>query len=104
MPTRMLVNRLLPRGLELVKVGLKTKSRLFCLWLRKKSTAEFCPKCAKVSSSIYDHREVQIKDQPLADTPILLKIRKRRFWCKPCQKPFTESAHGIKKWGRCTER
>jgi transposase len=34
----------------------------------------------------------------------LLEIRKRRLWCKPCRKPFTEPISGIRKGKRHTER
>lgn len=35
---------------------------------------------------------------------MILKIRKRRFFCKKCQKPFTEPISGISKGKRTTER
>ena len=35
---------------------------------------------------------------------VRLTIRKRRLWCKPCRKPFTEPVPGIRKRARHTER
>jgi transposase len=35
---------------------------------------------------------------------VYLEIKKRRFWCKPCQKPFTEYIPGVRKGFRSTER
>lgn len=67
-------------------------------------TQEFCPRCATPSRSTYDHRRVRILDAPLRDKTTYLVIRKRRLWCKPCQKPFTESIPGIRKGKRHTER
>ncbi len=104
MPANILINRLLPRGLALVNCGFKTKTQLLTLWLKKKSTSEACPKCAKISSTVYDHREVKIKECPFLDVPVLLKISKRRFFCKSCRLPFTEGVRNVKKWGRQTER
>jgi transposase len=45
-----------------------------------------------------------IKDAPVRDVIVFLKVEKRRFWCKNCQKPFTEYIPGIKKGSRTTER
>jgi transposase len=65
---------------------------------------EVCPKCATPSSSRYDRRSVVVKDSPIRGQAIYLEIRKRRFFCKPCQKPFTEYIPGIKKGSRTTDR
>lgn len=70
----------------------------------KHSEFEVCPKCASPSQSVYDHRVVTIKDAPLREKNVKLRIRKRRFWCKPCKRPFTESVPGISKGKRHTAR
>jgi transposase len=65
---------------------------------------EICPKCASPSSSIYDKRVVSIKDEPLRGSQVLLKILKRRYFCKPCKKPFTEPVNGIMPKRKTTQR
>jgi transposase len=70
----------------------------------KLSEFEVCPKCATPSKTIYDHVSVWIKDTPIRDKRIFLKIKKRRFFCKSCKKPFTEPVGGIKKGFRTTDR
>lgn len=70
----------------------------------KCSTFEVCPKCATRSSSIYDHRLVLVKDAPVRGSSVRLRIRKRRFYCKTCRKPFTEPVQGITKRQRTTQR
>jgi len=72
--------------------------------LLKTSEMEVCPKCAAPSKTIYDHVYVRIKDTPIRDRRILLSIKKRRFFCKFCKKPFTEPVAGIKKGFRTTDR
>jgi transposase len=72
--------------------------------VKKISKCEVCPKCATLSYSVYDHRKITVKDAPVRDTLIFLVIRKRRFWCKPCEKPFTEPVPGITKAHRTTQR
>jgi transposase len=70
----------------------------------KNSEIEVCPKCATPSKSVYDHRKVRAKDAPVRDKVIYLVITKRRFWCTPCKKPFTEPVPGITKGQRTTQR
>lgn len=70
----------------------------------KVSVFEVCPKCATPSSSIYDRRAVTVRDQPIHGRLVILRILKRRFMCKPCKKPFTESVRGISKGHRTTAR
>lgn len=70
----------------------------------KKSDFEVCPRCAQKSSSVYDRREVKVHDAPIRNTQIYLVIKKRRFYCKTCRKPFTEPIAGVGKGKRNTER
>lgn len=72
--------------------------------VKKTSKMEVCPKCATPSISVYDHRPTLVKDAPIRGQIVFLQIHKRRFWCKPCQKPFTEPVAGIRKCSRTTER
>jgi transposase len=75
----------------------------FC-FAEKKSLIEICPKCASPSSTIYDHRMVKVHDAPIRGSDVWMKIKKRRFYCKTCKKPFTEPIPGIRKGKRTTER
>ncbi len=70
----------------------------------KVGSFEVCPKCATRSKSIYDRRIVSVKDAPIRGKLIVLEILKRRFWCKPCARPFTEPIAGISKGQRSTAR
>ena len=72
--------------------------------VEKVSEFEVCPKCANKASATYDRRWVTVKDEPVRSQSVTLKVLKRRFWCLPCQKPFTESVPGIGKGQRTTER
>ena len=72
--------------------------------VRMTSGVEVCPRCATPSRSVYDRRWVRIKDEPLRRTAARLLIHKRRFYCRPCCRPFTEPVAGIIKGKRTTER
>jgi transposase len=90
---------------ELKIISHRRTAKLDCEFeLEKTSSFEVCPKCATRSWTIYDHVWVRIKDAPIRDRHIFLKIKKRRFLCKKCKKPFTEPVAGIRKGFRTTER
>lgn len=103
MPWTRLSHQLLLPELELIDVT--SGSRTWTHY-RVRSTAKeaLCPRCPTLSSSVYDRRLCTVKDAPVRDQIVFLKIEKRRFWCKNCQKPFTEYIPGIKKGSRTTER
>ena len=71
---------------------------------KKTSRLEVCPKCATPSTVIYDHRIVKIRDAPVRGNGVVLQLKKRRFFCKTCKKPFTEPVDGIRKNHRTTQR
>lgn len=103
MPWKNLSHSLLLPELELTafKAPKHSWARYF---VQKNSRMEVCPKCATPSQSVYDRRSVVVKDAPIRAQMIYLEIKKRRFWCKPCQKPFTEPVSGVRKGSRTTER
>jgi transposase len=70
----------------------------------KTSTFEVCPKCATKSYKVYDRVYVKIKDTPVRDKTIYLKIRKRRFQCPSCKSVFREPVQGIIKGYKSTRR
>lgn len=74
------------------------------LWVEKKSKMEVCPKCGTASEVLYDHRWINVHDQPIRGVDVWVHILKRRFFCKLCRKPFTEPIAGIRKGKRTTER
>lgn len=74
------------------------------IWCEKNSLFEVCPKCASPSKTLYDHRFVKLHDQPMRNVQIFIHLHKRRFYCKTCEKPFTEPVQGVRKGRRTTEK
>lgn len=93
---------LLPE-LKLIKTGQDRWGRHHQVAL-KKSPMEVCPRCATMSKSVYDHRWVSVHDAPIRGSDVWMRIKKRRFYCKTCRRPFTEPIQGIRKGKRTTER
>jgi len=90
MPETMLLRRLLLPELKFQRSWRKIGSGTLGVEAEKQSELEVCPRCATPSKSIYDHRSVVVRDAPLRDLAVRLIVRKRRFSCRPCGRPFTE--------------
>lgn len=74
------------------------------IWCEKTSSMEVCYRCATASSTLYDHRWVNLHDQPIRGVHVYIHVWKRRFYCKTCRKPFTEPVPGVGKGKRKTDR
>jgi transposase len=97
------ISYLLLPELRLLKV-LKGARNGTEFYAEKTSPMEVCPKCATPSTSGYDRRWVRLQDDPLRTGDAVLWVHKRRFWCKACQRPFTEPIDGVRKGYRTTQR
>lgn len=104
MPEPILVRRLLLKELRLVRAFRRPGSQTMEVHAEKESDIEVCPRCATPSSSVYDHRQIRVRDSPVRNMGVWLTVRKRRFSCAPCRRPFTEPVGGIRKGYRTTER
>lgn len=102
MSEKIVTQQLLLPDLRFVKQERSCKTRT--IYCEKVSEFEVCPKCANKCSTIYDHVTVTIKDAPIRNKKVILKIRKRRFLCKGCKSVFREPVAGIFKSYRTTER
>jgi len=103
MPTASLDRTVLLPELRLFEVKASTMRGLL-LFTEKTSRLEVCPRCATPSRSVYDRRSVRLRDQPLRGRQVLMCVRKRRFYCRSCCRPFTEPVPGLLKGYRTTRR
>jgi transposase len=103
MPWTRLSHQLLLPELEMIDIH-STKRTWIHYQVRSTAQEALCSRCPTLSSSVYDRRLCTVKDAPIRNQIVFLKIEKRRFWCKSCRKPFTEYIAGIKKGSRTTER
>jgi transposase len=104
MPETMLLRRLLLPELKLNRSWHRPGTRTVVVEAEKVAEMEVCPRCATKSTSVYDRRTVTVRDSPMRDMAVRLRVRKRRFACRPCGRPFTEPVPGIRKGYRSTER
>lgn len=65
---------------------------------------EICPKCGLKSNVRCGKVSVTVREAPIRENPLWLKIHKHRYYCKACRKPFTESIDGIWPKRRTTQQ
>jgi transposase len=104
MPEQSLIRTLLLPELSLITFQRIPDSRVIEVVARKEPKVEYCPQCATASASTYDTRKVRLKDEPFRTMQVWVTVIKRRLWCKPCGKPFTEPLPWARKGFRHTER
>ncbi|MDJ0725090.1 MAG: ISL3 family transposase, partial [Prochloraceae cyanobacterium] len=63
-----------------------------------------CPRCGKKSDRLHQNHERLVRDLPMMEHDIFLKINRRQLKCKHCQKPFSEEFDSIRKTRNYTER
>ncbi|MBA3923427.1 MAG: ISL3 family transposase [Nostocaceae cyanobacterium] len=63
-----------------------------------------CPKCGQISRSIHQNHWRIIQDLAWSTLPVLLKINRRQYLCKKCQKPFSEELNFVDKKRGYTKR
>ncbi len=103
MPPESLSRYLLLPELRLLE-NRKSEAGGVLLFAEKVSEFEVCPKCATPCRSVYDTRWVKLRDDPIRGDDTVLWVKKRRFSCATCKKPFTEPVPGVRKGYRTTER
>jgi transposase len=92
------------RGLVVKKSQIK-KGAILLFCEKQNLKGEVCPKCATLSLTRYDSRVVQIRDEPLRrNSAVTLVIKKHRYYCKSCRKPFTEPIDGVLPKQRTSQR
>ncbi len=63
-----------------------------------------CPFCGRLKQGCYEKGKVRrVKHQYWGKKVVILEGRKSRWWCKHCQRSFTEIWPGVKKWSRKSE-
>lgn len=104
MPSTRLSQFIMLPELVITWTGKSKKSKDFVFKVEKKNPFEVCPHCAQKAFGVYDRRTVKLKDAPIHGKKVFLIVKKRRFYCKSCRKPFTEPISGVSKGKRTTAR
>ena len=61
------------------------------------SNKSVCPHCGNISSNLHQNHWSLVRDIPMSNYDVFLKINRRRFKCVQCQKVFSEILDFVKK-------
>lgn len=63
-----------------------------------------CPDCGKSSDKLHQNHWITVKDLPISEHFVYLKLNRRQMKCKGCAKVFSEEFKWVKKRNKFTER
>jgi transposase len=75
---------------DLKVMGFRTEGNGLVVAVRYRCMVRTCPHCGGETSHVHQYYQ-QLKEHiPIWDAPIVLELRKRRFWCRHCRRAFME--------------
>jgi transposase len=92
-----LADEILPKELKFIS-SKRFKNGYQWEVVKVRNAFEVCPKCVSKSSIRCGKVHVVVREAPIRDKPLWLRIQKHRYYCKTCRKPFVEPVEGI--WPR----
>ncbi len=63
-----------------------------------------CPHCNKYTEELHQNRPILVRDLPAFGREVLLRVPRRRFYCRQCQRYFTERLEFLDSQRRHTKR
>jgi transposase len=63
-----------------------------------------CPRCGQVSHHLHQNHGYLVRDLPLSNRQVFLRVNRRQFKCKNCGKPFSEELDFVGKGKKYTHR
>ena len=94
MPEFNLAESILPKELKFIASKAYKDGYMWTI-VKERGPFEVCPKCATPSKVRCGRVWVTVREAPLRERPLWLRIQKHRYYCKLCRKPFTESVPGV---------
>lgn len=71
-------------------VGRSQVEGCICFHLKMLAREMDCPHCGKATKELHQVRPILVRDLPSFGQPVYLKVPRRNFYCRACQKYVTE--------------
>ena len=92
-------------GFEVVSATVEQSERTIRLTVVPRPPVAVCPHCVVVCGVVHQTRDLEgVRDLPLADRAVELRVRVAQFWCSPCGRGFTPPMAGLAEGTHATER
>jgi transposase len=82
----------------------KQTGETLILVIKSQKTTASCPVCSQSSHHLHQNYRVLVRDLPIGNKEVMLRVNRRRFKCKNCRKPFNESLAFLEKKKNFTNR
>src|SRR4028118_1094776 len=82
----------------------KQTGETLILVIKSQKTTACCPVCRQSSHHLHQNYRYLVRDLPIGNREVMLRVNRRRFKCKNCQKPFNESFAFLEKKKNFTKR
>jgi transposase len=76
----------------------------YFIYLASNQSKAVCPHCNNESDKLHQNHPLTVRDLPLGEHDVYLKINRRQFKCMGCGKKFSEEFNFIKKKSHFTNR
>lgn len=63
-----------------------------------------CPRCGYISFHLHQNHGYWVRDLAISNRQVKLKVNRRQFKCKPCNKPFSEDLDFVDRRCKYTNR
>lgn len=74
------------------------------LTVKSSKKTVICPRCGQTSHRLHQNQGHLVRDLPISNREVILKVNRRRFKCINCQKPFSETLDFVGKKKNFTYR
>jgi transposase len=54
-----------------------------------KNKAAVCPRCGQTSCRLHHNKRHLVRDLPITNREVILKVNRQQFKCESCKKPFS---------------
>jgi transposase len=76
----------------------------YFIYLASNQSKAVCPHCKTESDKLHQNHPLTVRDLPLGEHYVYLKINRRQFKCMGCERKFSEEFSFIKKRSHFTDR
>jgi transposase len=74
------------------------------IYLKNQQSSMACSNCGHLSNKLHQNHWLTVRDLPLGENPVYLKINRRQFKCLNCDRKFSEEFRFVKKRSSFTNR
>ena len=90
---------------EVVAATIEQAEQTIRLTVVPRHPVAVCPHCGGVCGEVHQTRDLEgVRDLPLADRAVELRVRVAQFWCSPGGRGFTPPVPGLAEGTHATER